>query len=167
MDFLKLQQLDDLFFEADQLIREKKFTEAITILESIIIDSPEYGKAYNHLAWIFETQYREYAKAEDLYRKCIAINPEYTPVYLNISVTLSTLGKYADQQKILEAALLVPGIDKSSMYNELGIMHELTGKFDEAIHHFKEAIRFSLVNANIDTSMASMERCKRKKEILA
>ena len=167
MDFLKLQQLDDLFFEADQLIREKKFTEAITILESIIIDSPEYGKAYNHLAWIFETQYREYAKAEDLYRKCIAINPEYTPVYLNISVTLSTLGKYADQQKILEAALLVPGIDKSSMYNELGIMHELTGKFDEAIHHFKEAIRFSLVNANIDTYMASMERCKRKKEILA
>jgi len=167
VDFLKLQQLDDLFFEADQLIREKKFTEAITILESIIIDSPEYGKAYNHLAWIFETQYREYAKAEDLYRKCIAINPEYTPVYLNISVTLSTLGKYADQQKILEAALLVPGIDKSSMYNELGIMHELTGKFDEAIHHFKEAIRFSLVNANIDTYMASMERCKRKKEILA
>ncbi len=91
--------LDELFFEADNLIKEKRFTEAIQKLEAILTDAPDYGKAYNHLGWIYETQYRDYSKSEELYRRCIALTPEYTPVYGNLSITLSTVNKLDEQEQ--------------------------------------------------------------------
>jgi tetratricopeptide (TPR) repeat protein len=162
MDFLQKQRLDDLFFEADTLIKEKKITEAISVLEAILVEAPDYGRAYNHLGWIFETQYRDFIKAEDMYKRCIALDPNYTPIYLNTSILLSTLGKYDEQKDLLAKALTVPGIDKPGMYNEMAIASEMQGQYDEAIENYKTAIRLSLVDANIDTYMASIERCKKK-----
>ena len=166
MDFLQKQQLDDLFFEADSLIKERKITEAISTLEAILVEAPDYGRAYNHLGWIYETQYRDYAKAEDFYKRCIALDPNYTPAYLNLSINLSTLGKYEEQLTYLDAALLIPGIDRAGMYNEMAIAKELLGQFEEAIRFYKEAIRFTLVDANLATYSASIDRCMRKVDIL-
>jgi hypothetical protein len=44
-------------------------------------------------------------------------------------------------------------------------MHELLGNYDEAISKYKEAARLSLINANIDTYVASIERCRRKQTL--
>lgn len=165
MDFLQRQRLDDLFFEADALIKENKITEAFSTLEIILVEDPTYGRAYNHLGWIYETKYRDYAKAEEMYRKCIALDPNYTPIYLNMSILLSTLGKYDEQKELLRQALEVPGIDKPGMYNELGIANEMQGNFEDAIGNYKLAARMSLVDKNIDTYLNSIERCKKKKAI--
>lgn len=158
--------LDELFFEADNLIKEKRFTEAIQKLEAILTDAPDYGKAYNHLGWIYETQYRDYARSEELYRKCIAVSPGYTPVYGNLSITLSTINKLDEQETLLNQALLVPGIDKPMILNEFGILFEMKGDFDNAIAYYKKAIIASLNDANIEIYSKSIERCKKKKEML-
>lgn len=166
MDFLQRQRLDDLFFEADNLIKEKKITEAFSTLEVILIEAPDYGRAYNHLGWIYETQYRDYAKAEDFYRKCMALDPNYTPIYLNFSILLSTLGRYEEQKQHLHTALTIPGIDKPGIYNELGIAHEMLGEYEEAIENYKMSIKLSLNSGMIDTYMNSIDRCNKKKSIL-
>jgi tetratricopeptide (TPR) repeat protein len=158
--------LDELFFEADNLIKDKHFPEAIQKLEAILTDDPTYGKAYNHLGWIYETQYRDYIKSEELYRKCIAISPNYTSAYGNLSITLSTLNKLDEQEKLLHQALTVPGIDKPMILNEFGIMYEMKGDFDKAIEHYKKAIIASLNDANIEIYSKSVERCKKKKEMM-
>ncbi len=158
--------LDELFFEADELIKEKRFPDAIQKLEAILVENPEYGKAYNHLGWVYETQYRDYKKAEEFYRKCILYSPEYTPVYGNLSITLSTLNKLDEQEKLLNQALTIPGIDKPTIFNEFGIMYEIKGDFDRAIEHYKKAIMASLSDANIEIYSKSVERCKKKKELL-
>ncbi len=158
--------LDELFFEADNLIKEKRFTEAIQKLEAILTDAPDYGKAYNHLGWIYETQYRDYIKSEELYRKCITVSPSYTPVYGNLSITLSTLNKLDEQETLLNQALIVPGIDKPMIFNEFGILYEMKGDFDKAVEHYKKAIIASLNDANIEIYSKSIDRCKKKKEML-
>lgn len=157
---------DELFFEADQLIKEKRFPDAIQKLEAILVEAPDYGKAYNHLAWIYETQYRDYARAEEYYRKCIAYTPEYTPVYGNLSITLSTLNKLDEQEKLLNQALLVPGIDKPTIFNEFGIMFEMKGEFDKAIDNYKKAIMSTLSDANMEIYSKSIERCKKKRDLM-
>jgi tetratricopeptide (TPR) repeat protein len=167
MDFLQQQKLDDLFFEADRLIKDQRYTEAITTLEAILMEAPDYGKAYNHLGWLYDTKFRNLQMAEDHYRKCIAVTPEYTPVYLNFSITLSTLGKYDEQKEVLTKALDIPGIDRATINNELAIMHELKGEYDLAVDHYKMAIRFSLVDANVDLYMGSIERCRKKQRLLS
>jgi tetratricopeptide (TPR) repeat protein len=166
MDFLQRQRLDDLFFEADQLIKEKRITEAFSTLEVILVEAPDYGRAYNHLGWIYETQYKDYKKAEEMYRKCLALDPEYTPIYLNTSFLFSTLGKHQEQYELMQKALEVPGIDKPQAYNEMAIASEMMGRYDEAIEHYKMAARLTLVDANIDVYLGSIERCKKKKNLL-
>lgn len=158
--------LDELFFEADNLIKEKRFPEAIQKLEAILTDAPDYGKAYNHLGWIYETQYRDYTKSEELYRQCIAVTPHYTPVYGNLAITLSTLNKLDELEQLLNQALTVPGVDKPMIFNEFGILFEMKGEFDKAVEHYKKAIIASLNDANIDIYSKSIERCKRKNEML-
>lgn len=166
MDFLMQQRLEDMFFEADGLIKQGKITDAIAILEAILIENPEFGKAYNHLGWIYETKYFEFNKALDHYHKCLIYSPHYTPVYTNMSVILSTMAKYEEQEKLLDQALDVPGIDRAAMHNERGIMFELRGQYESAIAAFREAIRYTLVDANLELYLKNIDRCTRKKEVL-
>jgi tetratricopeptide (TPR) repeat protein len=166
MDSFQQLKLDEMFFEADQLIAEKKFSDAINTLESILIEAPDYGKAYNHLGWIYETKYKDLKKAEEFYKKCVLYTPEYPSVYLNLAITLSSLGKYDELEAHLNRALQVIGVDKASMYNEFGIMYELQGKYNQAIESYKNAIRNTLSETTLETYSKSINRCKTKTELL-
>jgi tetratricopeptide (TPR) repeat protein len=166
MDSFQRLKLDELFFEADQMIAEKNFSDAINTLESILIEAPDYGKAYNHLGWIYETKYKDINKAESFYKKCLLYSPDYPAIYINFAVVLSSLGKYDELEAHLTQALQVAGVDKASIYNEFGIMYELQGKFNQAIESYKNAVRNTLSDANIETYGKSIKRCKTKMEIL-
>jgi tetratricopeptide (TPR) repeat protein len=166
MDAYESLRYDELFFEADALIAQGKITEAISTLESILASEPSYGKAYNHLGWIYETKYKDYLKAEEFYKKCFAYAPEYPAVYVNLAVVLSTLGKYDELKRILERALTVAGVEKSTIHNEFGIMYELQGEYKLAIESYKNAIRNSLNDVNVETYRKSIQRVKTKMEVL-
>lgn len=160
-------EFEDLLFEADELIRSNKISDAVSLLEGIIAQAPDFGKAYNHLGWVYETKLKDYTRAENMYRQCLAYNPDYSPVYLNLSIVLSSLGKYDDLEDLLNKAILVPGTDKAAIYNEFGILFELKQDYNKAIEHFKTGIRFTLSDINVDTYMKSIDRCRKKRELLS
>lgn len=166
MDSFQRLKLDELFFEADTLIAEKKFADAINTLESILIEAPDYGKAYNHLGWIYETKYKDLNKAEEFYKKCVLYAPDYPAIYINLAVVLSSLGKYDELEAHLTRALSVAGVDKASMHNEFAIMYELQGKYNQAIESYKNAIRNTLSEVNVETYTKSIKRCKTKMDVL-
>ncbi|EAY29804.1 tetratricopeptide repeat protein [Microscilla marina] len=159
-------QLEKLFVEADQDIKDGLISEAFDKLVYIIEQETEYGKAYNHLGWIYETKYKNYAKAEECYRLSLKYAPDYSAVYLNYAILLSTLERFDELKKHLEGALTVRGVNKSKIWNEYGIMKELKGEYDEAIDAYKKSIQFSLINDDIDRYQKSMDRCKRKQGIM-
>jgi hypothetical protein len=41
--------LDNMFFEADNLIKDSKIGDAYQLLLRIVETDPSYGRAYNHL----------------------------------------------------------------------------------------------------------------------
>jgi len=157
---------EDLLFEADGLIRDNKISDAVALLENIISRAPDFGKAYNHLGYIYETKLKELEKAEKMYRQCLAYTPEYPAVYFNLSIVLSSLGKFDEQQILLEKALAIPGVDKATIYNEIGIMHELKQDFNKAIEHYKKAINSTLLDNNLDIYKKSIERCRTKRDLI-
>ncbi|MEX1189277.1 MAG: tetratricopeptide repeat protein [Bacteroidia bacterium] len=159
-------EYEDMLFEADELIRNNKIADAVNLLEGIIAQVPDFGKAYNHLGWVYETKLKDLKKAESMYLQCVAYNPDYPPVYLNLSIVLSSLGKYDKLEELLSKALEINGVDKSSIHNEFGIMFELKQDYNKAIEHFKQAIRFSLSDVNVETYAKSIDRCRRKRELL-
>jgi tetratricopeptide (TPR) repeat protein len=160
-------EYEDMLFEADDHIRNNRISDAVSLLESIIAQAPDYGKAYNHLGWIFETKLKDYKRAENMYRQCLAFSPEYPPVYLNLSIALSTLGKYDELEVLLNQALTVAGVEKAAIYNEFGILYELRQDYNKAIENFREAVRFTLSDPNVETYMKSIDRCRKKRDLLS
>ena len=162
----ELSRPEAKFFKADQLIEAGKISEAADLLWDLLEAHPDFGKAYNHLGYIYETSYRDLAKAEELYRKCLEISPEYPAIYLNYSILLSGQGRLDELEELLYKALEVPGVNRAKVYNEFGIMHEILGDYDKAIDGYKSAVQFSFVEADIAAYKKSIHRVREKQAIL-
>ncbi|MEM1136029.1 MAG: tetratricopeptide repeat protein, partial [Bacteroidota bacterium] len=155
-------KLEELFQAADVDLKNGKFEVAVNKLEQILRENPEFGKAYNHLGWLHETKFRNYDKAEHYYKLALEKAPTYPAVYTNYAILLSTLGKYDELKMLLTKALEVPGVEKSTIYNEYGIMYEQLGEFDGAIKYYKDCARHTLNKDTLQRAMDSIERCKIK-----
>jgi len=161
-----LLKYDEMFFRADRLIKAGEIVQAIEMLNEIIHEQPDYGKAHNHLGWVYETQYKDYPRAEKHYIAALNFEPTYPGVYLNYAVLLSTLGRFQELQILLEKALAIKGINKASVYNEYGIMHEVQGNFEEAIAAYRKSIQYSLREKEIKLYGTAIQRCELKLQIL-
>ena len=162
MDIQKRYQLEEKFSNADLDIKEGKIAAAIEELNTIISEDPTFGKAYNHLGWLFETKFKDYENAENNYKLALEHSPNYTAVYKNYSVLLSTLGKYDELKNLLEKAASVPGMDKFTIYNEYAIMYEHLEEYNLAIKYYKDAAKATMNDKSLKVAMDSIERCSTK-----
>ncbi len=160
-----LTKLEELLDRANSDIKNGAYDEATNKLEKILDIDPDFGKAYNHLGYLYEVKFKEYEKGETLYKLCLEKSPMYPAVYYNYAVFLSTLGKYDDLKELLDTAITIPGVNKSTMYNEYGIMYEQLGKFDEAISYYKKAALQTLDKNVLNRAKDSIERCQLKKDL--
>ena len=158
-------RMEDMFMEADRLISEQKIGEAFTKLSAIIQEMPNFGKAYNHIGWIYETKYKDYPNAEKYYKQAIEYSPDYHAGYYNYAIVLSTLQKWDELTNLLDRALKVPGINKGTIHNEYAIMYEAQGKYQQAIDSYRLYAANTFDSKLLDTAKDSIERCKKKVEI--
>jgi Tfp pilus assembly protein PilF len=157
---------EGLFFQADQEIGQGHFAEAKGLLEQALDMDPDFGQAYNHLGWLYETKYQDYKQAEECYRKALKLAPEYPPIYLNFSILLSTLEKNDELKKHLEQALQVPGINKSSIYNEQGVLYEREQNLAKAREFYEKALLSATSDQETQNFRLNLERCQLKEELL-
>lgn len=158
-------RMEDFFMEADRLIADQKIGEAFSKLTGITQEMPNFGKAYNHIGWIYETKYKDYPNAEKNYKLSIEYSPDYAAAYYNYAVVLSTLQKWDELTALLNRALNVPGINKATIQNEFAIMYEAQGNFKEAIEAYKKYVLNTFDSKQLDNAKDSIERCKKKMEI--
>ena len=160
-----LTKLEELLDQANTDIKNGNYDEASNKLEKIIDMDPDFGKAYNHLGYLYEVKFKDYEKGETLYKLALEKSPMYTSVYYNYAVCLSTLGKYKELKDLLDTAMNIPGIIKATIYNEYGIMYEQTDELDKAIEHYQLSGRSTLSNDVLTRAKNSIDRCKLKKDL--
>jgi tetratricopeptide (TPR) repeat protein len=159
-------ELEEKFQVADRLINDGKIADAATMLEEILADAPDFGKAHNHMGWLYETKFKNFKQAEEFYRMALRFSPDYPAAYYNYAYLLSTLRRYDDLEQLLNTAIKVSGISYATIYNEYALMREIQGRFDEAIHYFRLYIQNSYDSKVIESAADSIKRCERKKELL-
>ena len=157
---------EEYFFEADRRINADQVNEAFSLLRELTSRFPDYGRAYNHLGFLYETKYRDPAKAEDCYKRCLELSPDYPALFLNYAILLNNQNRWDDLESLLEQALQVPGINKAKVHNEYAIMREVQGNFDSAIAKYRQAIQFSFADSDIAAYEASIKRVEQKKSLL-
>lgn len=161
-----MQRPETIFFEADRLIEQGKVPEAFEMLQELIEQFPDYGRAYNHLGYIFETKFRDFKQSEAYYKKSLELSPEYPATYLNYAILLSTLERWEDLRALLNQGLSIPGINKAKIHNEYGIMFETLGDYEMAIEAYKGAVRYTFKSQDIEAYRNAVVRCIRKSELL-
>jgi Tfp pilus assembly protein PilF len=159
-------ELEEKFYEADKMINDGRISDAAHVLEAILLEAPDFGKAHNHMGWLYETKFKNFTKAEEHYKYALKFSPEYPAAYYNYAYLLSTLRRYEELEKLLDAAIKVPGVNYATLYNEYGLMNEALGKFKEAIHYYRLYIQNSYDSKSIETAAESIRRCERKIELL-
>lgn len=162
MNMGKRYRLEEKFNKADQNLKSEKIKQAVKTLEAIIKEDPTFGKAYNHLGWVFETMLKDYENAEKNYKLALEHSPSYTAVYKNYAILLSTLGRFDDLKSLLEKAEDVPTMDKYTVYNEYAIMYEQLEEYNMAISYYKNAAKAAMNDKSMRAAMDSIKRCNTK-----
>ncbi|HEX8247587.1 MAG TPA: tetratricopeptide repeat protein [Pyrinomonadaceae bacterium] len=159
-------ECEELFAQADRLLTEGAIIEAVEKLSQIVKRNPHFGKAYNHLGWLYETKYKNYARAEEYYKAAIQYAPHYNASYLNYAYFLSNLGRFDELKTHLDRVAQIPGIAKDTVANEYGIMYEMQGNLQQAMDYYQKAAIVTLDSAKLDKYKEGIDRCRKKLEML-
>ena len=96
--------LNDLLAEAQQDIQQNKFEAAITPLQKVIADQPDFAYAHFQLAYVY-TALKRSADARSEYARTIAIDPKMSEAYLNLGMLLLDAQQNADAVAPLRKAV--------------------------------------------------------------
>jgi tetratricopeptide (TPR) repeat protein len=88
-------------------VKQKEFTKAIGVYQSVAKLDPQFPETYFNLAYIYAVK-KEYAMAEEMYGRVIELAPPYMDEALyNLALVQEKQGKRAESMKNLEKALEV------------------------------------------------------------
>ena len=153
---------EDLFFEADQLIEENKIVEAKEMLLELLDEFPDYGRAHNHLGWLYNLKFNNFPKAKRHLELAIKFAPDYHAAYSNYAYLL--IDMYLNDEMITFGNKVVQSsvVDKSTIYNKMGQAYELKKDLMNAHKYYKLAVQETLNNKTLESIYASVNRVKRK-----
>lgn len=154
--------IEELFLKVDDHFSKGEFALGKTVLEEILESEPGYGRAHNHLGWLYYAKFDEFEKAEYHFRLSIKFAATYPAAYMNLTYLLNYLNKHTELIEHIDHALKVEGTIKSTLYNELGKSYEINGKYKEATASYRSAIKYSLNKEEMNSFNENLERIKTK-----
>ncbi|MFZ5551734.1 MAG: O-linked GlcNAc transferase [Bacteroidota bacterium] len=157
-----INNIEELFLEADRALDEGNLSEGKRMLEDILHEEPSYGKAHNHLGWLYKTKYQDYKIAEKHFKLAIKFDPEYPPSYINYAYLLRDLGRLDELEALLVRAMQIESTNKCSLNDEFGSLYELKGDYKKAIEFYNKAIKLSLNDKIVEDLRNHVKRCRRK-----
>ena len=154
--------IEELFLKVEDFFGKGEFAEGKKVLEEILEQEPGYGRAHNHLGWLYYAKFDNFEKAKYHFGLAIKFACDYPASYLNYTYLLNYTNKHDELKKHVELSLQKEGVVKSILYTELGKSYELNGFFKEAVQAYKEAIRYSLSKDEMKVLEQNVARVKEK-----
>ncbi len=148
----------------NQHINAGNLRGALAELSDLIRAFPRFAPAYNTLGWLYANPLENPRQAIVCYRRALALDPDYPPVYFNLIVALNTLGLSAEVPALAERALIVPGIDPGKIHHQLGITFELARDYKQAERCYGDAIQATLSVTELESFAVALRRCQDKAE---
>lgn len=155
--------LERYILDAEKAFEEKNFMEGMRLLQEALLEDPNYGKAHNHMGWVYLFQLNDWVKAELHLNLALKYAPTFNAPYIHMSYLLFEKGKFDELKALLKKAEDMGIISRSFIYNEFGRMNETRGKLRKAVKDYKAAIRNSFNDAEINVYKDNIRRCRDKR----
>jgi tetratricopeptide (TPR) repeat protein len=138
--------LNDLLGEAQRDIDKNDFEAAISPLQKVIADQPDFAYAHFQLAYVY-TALKKTDEARAEYERTLSIDPKMTEAYLDLGILLLDKDPAAAVAPLTKAAELLPA--QSRPHFLLGVALERSGNLSAAVTAFENAV--VLDPQNLDT----------------
>ncbi|MEC7754035.1 MULTISPECIES: O-linked GlcNAc transferase [Roseivirga] len=158
--------LENYILDAESAFERQEWLEGESYLLAALVEEPCFGKAHNHLGWLYLNHLRDLEKAERHLKLAMKYSPNYSAVYIHMTHFLFDAKRFEEQRNILEKAKTIPGVDFAFIYNELGRIEEVHGKSRKAVKHYKAALKWSLNDHEMQVIRTNIKRCRAKRLIL-
>lgn len=158
-----MQDVENLFLEVGKAIDDRDISVAKALLEEILLIDPGYGRAHNHLGWIYETKIKDFKRAKRHYELAIKFcKGTYPVVFVNFGYLLIEFGDLEEALKIIEEGLLVPGADKATLFYQKGKIAEHQQNYVQAFRTYQLAQKMNF-NKDFHTMLVNeMNRVQHK-----
>ena len=163
---MKTMVLERYIQNAEKAFEQKDYLEGMRLLEEALTIEPDYGKANNHMGWLFLYHLNDWAKAETHLNLAMKYSPSYSACYIHKSYMLFEKGRFDELTQLLEKALTIGGVQRSFIYNEYGRMYEVSGKLRKAVKFYKLAFRWTFNEQDLNLYKDNIRRCRDKRWIL-
>jgi tetratricopeptide (TPR) repeat protein len=160
---MKFQELEQYVLDAEKAFEQGHYLEGKAFLESALAEEPTYGKAHNHLGWLYLARLDDFEKAERHLRLALKYSQKYSAPYIHLISLLFELKRMEEHERMIAEAMKVPGMSMSFLYSEKGKAFEVKGKYTEAIKWYRKAIRWSMEESEINAIRNYMKRAKSKR----
>lgn len=160
---MTLETLEKYVIDAERAFEEQLYLEGKSHLEEALALEPGYGKAHNHMGWLYLFHLKEYEKAERHLKLALKYSPNYSAPYIHMSHLLFDTGRLDEHENLMIRALDVPGVQKSFAYNEFGRLNEVRGNYRIATRYYGKAIRWSLDDQEIQVFKDNIRRVRSKR----
>lgn len=135
-----MQDVENLFLEVGKAIDERDMSGAKELLEEILSIDPGYGRAHNHLGWIYETKIKDFEKAKQHYHLAVKFcKGSYPVAYVNYGYLLIEFGYLEEAEIIIAEGLSVPGADKATLNYQKGKIAEQRQDYKTALLYYRYA----------------------------
>jgi tetratricopeptide (TPR) repeat protein len=143
-----MQEVENLFLEVGKAIDDRDLAGAKELLEELLSIDPGYGRAHNHLGWIYETKIKDFDKAKRHYELALKFcNQTYPVVYVNYTYLLIEFGQLDQAEQIIEEGLSIEGADKATLIYQQGKIAEHRQNYVKA---YKTYLKAQQMNFNKD-----------------
>lgn len=153
---------ENMFFEADELIDDNKIIQAKEMLLELLNEYPDYGRAHNHLGWLYNVKFNNYPKAEKHLELALKFAADYHAAYSNYAYLLIDMNKYNEMITFGNKVINNGIVDKSIIYNKMAQAYELKGDLMNAYQHYKLGAIETINNKTLEGLYASINRVKSK-----
>jgi Flp pilus assembly protein TadD len=138
--------LNDLLDEARRDIDDHNFEAAISPLQKVIADQPEFAYAHFQLAYVY-TALKKTDEARAEYERTVALDPKMSEAYVNLGIILLDKHPAAALAPLTKAVELLPAQSRPRFL--LGVAEERSGDLANALESLEGAARLDPQDSEI------------------
>jgi len=112
---------------------------AMQLLKEIIEHEPFYARAHHQLGKIYYYDANDYQSAGFHFKTCMELEPSFPDNYFHYLHLVVFLNMEKQVKLISEKALQIPGVEVSSVYNQLGLFYEKNNNWTKSSDAYQKA----------------------------
>ena len=113
----------------------------------------------NNMAWILADTYKDYTRAGDMIRRCLALLPNHPQVLDTAGWIAFLSGKYPEAADNLLASIKYG--DNPEAHYHLGRVYEARDRLDEAREQYQKAIDMNLGGKNLEDAQKRLKQARK------